>query len=46
MLLLCSPQYHHLTYYELPAYDALFLGCQLMMELYLELPAHDKPYYT
>jgi len=45
MPLLHSLQHHHLTYYGLPAHDALFLDCQLMMELYLELPAHDEPYY-
>ena len=39
-----TPQYHHLTPYGLPAHDALFLDCQLMMELYLELPCHDTPY--
>jgi len=39
-----TPQYHHLTPYGLPAHDALFLDCQLMMELYLELPRHDMPY--
>ena len=38
-------QHHHLTLYGLPAHDMLFLDHQLMMELYLELPAHDKPYY-
>jgi len=46
MPLLRSPQHHHLTYYELPAHDALFLDRQLIMELYLELPAYDEPYYT
>jgi len=41
----CStPQHHHLTLYGLPAHDALFLDCQFMMELYLELPHHDTPY--
>jgi len=40
MPLLCSPQHHHLTHYGLPTHDALFLDHQLMMELYLELPAH------
>jgi len=39
-----SPQHHHLTLYGLPAHDVLFLDRQLMMELYLELPCHDKPY--
>jgi len=39
-----TPQYHHLTLYRLPAHDTLFLDCQLMMELYLELPRHDAPY--
>jgi len=39
-----TPQHHHLTLYGLPAHDALFLDCQLMMELYLELPRHDTPY--
>jgi len=37
-------QYHHLTLYGLPAHDVLFLDCQLMMELYLELPCHDASY--
>jgi len=46
MPLLRSPQHHHLTCYGLPAHDVLFLDCQLMMELYLGLPAHDEPYYT
>ena len=42
----CStPQYHHSTHYGLPAHDVLFLDHQLMMELYLELPAHDEPSY-
>ena len=35
-----TPQHHHLTLYGLPAH------CHVMMELYLELPAHDEPYYT
>jgi len=38
------PQYHLLTLSGLPAHDGLFLDCQLMMELYLELPRHDTPY--
>jgi len=38
-----TPQYHHLSLYGLPAHDGLFLDCQLMMELYLELPRHDVP---
>ena len=36
-----TPQYHHLTLFDLPAHDGLFLDCQLMMELYLEPPRHD-----
>jgi len=35
------PQHHHLTLFDLPAHDGLFLDCQLMMELYLEPPRHD-----
>jgi len=36
----CStPQHHHLTHYGLLAH------CHVMMELYLELPTHDEPYY-
>ena len=35
------PQHHHLTLFDLPAHDGLFLNCQLMMELYLEPPHHD-----
>jgi len=31
----------HLTLFDLPAHDAPFRSCQLMMELYLELPRHD-----
>jgi len=31
----------HLTLFDLPAHDGLFLDCQLMMELYLEPPRHD-----
>jgi len=31
----------HLTLYGLPAHDAPLRSCQLMMELYLELPRHD-----
>jgi len=31
----------HLTPFDLPAHDGLFLDCQLMMELYLEPPRHD-----
>jgi len=43
----CStPQYHHLTLYGLPAHCHIMMDRQLMMELYLELPAHDEPYYT
>jgi len=38
------PQHYHLSSFELPAHDGLFLDCQLMMELYLEPPRHDKPY--
>jgi len=37
-------QHHHLSFFDLPAHDALFLDCQLMMELYLELTCHDAPY--
>jgi len=40
-----TPQYHHLTPYELPAHCYVMIDHQLMMELYLELPAHDEPYY-
>jgi len=41
----CSiAQHHHLSFSELPAHDTLFLDCQLMMELYLELPRRDEPY--
>ena len=36
--------YPHSTLFGLPAHDGLFLDRQLMMELYLELPRHDKPY--
>ena len=32
---------HHLTLFDLPAHDGLFLDRQLMMELYLEPPHHD-----
>jgi len=32
---------HHLTLFDLPAHDGLFLDCQLMMEPYLEPPRHD-----
>ena len=35
---------HHLTLYGLPAHDAPLRSCQLMMELYLELPRHGEPY--
>ena len=43
----CSiPQHHYLSFSGLPAHDAPLCSCQLMMELYLELPHHDKPYYT
>jgi len=43
----CStPQYHYLTLYGLPAHCHVMMDCQLMMKLYLELPAHDEPYYT
>ena len=31
----------HLTFSGLPAHDAPLCSCQLMMELYLELPRHD-----
>jgi len=31
----------HLTPFSLPAHDAPLRSCQLMMELYLELPRHD-----
>jgi len=31
----------HLTLFSLPAHDAPLRSCQLMMELYLELPRHD-----
>jgi len=31
----------HLTLFDLPAHDGLFLDCQFMMELYLEPPRHD-----
>jgi len=41
-----TPQHHHLTLSGLPAHDAPLRSRQLMMELYLELPAHDEPYYT
>jgi len=42
----CSiPQHHHLPPFGLPAHDAPLRSCQLMMELYLELPHHDEPYY-
>jgi len=41
-----TPQHHHLTYYGLPAHCHIMIDRQLMMELYLELPAHDEPYYT
>jgi len=34
----------HLTLSGLPAHDAPLRSCQLMMELYLELPRHDEPY--
>jgi len=37
------PQYHYLTLLGLPAHDAPLRSCQLMMELYLELPRHDLP---
>ena len=40
-----TPQYHHLTHYGLPAHCHVMIDRQLMMELYLELPAHDEPYY-
>jgi len=33
--------YPHLTLFDLPAHDAPLRSCQLMMELYLELPRHD-----
>jgi len=39
-----TPQHHHLTLYGLPGHDAPLCSCQLMMELYLELPRHDLPY--
>jgi len=32
---------HHLTLFDLPAHNGLFLDCQLMMGLYLETPRHD-----
>jgi len=38
-----TPQYHHLTPFGLPTHDAPLRSCQLMMELYLELPRHDLP---
>jgi len=41
-----TPQHHHLTHYGLPAHCHVMMDRQLMMELYLELPAHDEPYYT
>ena len=41
-----TPQRHHLTHYELPAHCHIMIDRQLMMELYLELPTHDEPYYT
>ena len=31
----------HLTLFDLPAHDGVFLDCQLMMKLYLEPPRHD-----
>ena len=40
------PQHYHLTHYGLPAHCHVMINRQLMMELYLELPAHDEPYYT
>jgi len=40
-----TPQHHHLTLYGLPAHCHIMMDHQLMMELYLELPAHDEPYY-
>jgi len=40
----CSTlQHHHLTLYGLPAHYHIMMDCQLMMELYLELLAHDEP---
>jgi len=33
----------YLTLFGLPAHDAPLRSCQLMMELYLELPRHDLP---
>jgi len=39
-IMMCS----HLTLFDLPAHDAPLRSCQLMMELYLELPRHDEPY--
>ena len=39
-------QHHHLTRYGLPAHCHVMIDRQLMMELYLELPTHDEPYYT
>ena len=41
-----TPQHHYLTLYGLPAHCHVMMNRQLMMELYLELPAHDEPYYT
>jgi len=38
-------QHHYLTLYGLPAHCHIMRNRQLMMELYLELPAHDEPYY-
>ena len=41
-----TPQHRYLTHYGLPAHCHIMTDHQLMMELYLELPAHDEPYYT
>ena len=36
-----TPQHHCFSSFWLPAHDAPLRSCQLMMELYLELPRHD-----